>query len=648
MKKKNQIMKLCYLQIAFYVVFLTSLILHYRRGLGHQAFALLILLTLLGCACALTLIDYLKTMIRRSGFDVAGVHDKKSLEEKLLLLQNADDTLDVGILMFDLNNLKKINDTFGHEEGDVFIQTFASYLTRILTENSFLARFGGDEFVIVQEHATWEQLEQMNLQLQSMLDTYNQTASHPISYAVGYELSCKNHYYLIMDLLQMADQKMYQDKRYKKQLLKNGMVSPLQNALAESISTDSLKEKIFTIRTNSSKDKQYAFLMTDVDNFHLINDYWGYDTGTHILNFILKKLELFPQTIFVNRYHSDIFVGIIDVSGQDSSAVRQKIVDYHQQTIAEILESYPINYLALNTGIYYLDDAEISAEEVISHTNIVRRKAKENLSCICEYTHDLADAELRRAETIHSFQKALAQKEFLLYFQPKISGITQKIASAEVLVRWQRSDETLWFPDSFLPILEETGEIAALDYYVYEAAFSWLADRRSRGLPLLPLSLNVSPVHFRKMDAFMKKMNQLLLIYQIPSRYLIFEITETTYIHNIDAVNQMIRFFHEHNLRISMDDFGSGYSSLNALKDILFDEVKIDKRFLSDDLSENGKIVLQEIFHLLKRTNKRIVCEGVETQQMVDFLVQEGCDELQGFYYYKPMEQEKFEALLAE
>lgn len=165
MKKKNQIMKLCYLQIAFYVVFLTSLILHYRRGLGHQAFALLILLTLLGCACALTLIDYLKTMIRRSGFDVAGVHDKKSLEEKLLLLQNADDTLDVGILMFDLNNLKKINDTFGHEEGDVFIQTFASYLTRILTENSFLARFGGDEFIIVQEHATWEQLEQMNLQL---------------------------------------------------------------------------------------------------------------------------------------------------------------------------------------------------------------------------------------------------------------------------------------------------------------------------------------------------------------------------------------------------------------------------------------------------------------------------------------------------
>ena len=333
MEKNKKIIKLCYLQIAFYIVFLTSLLLHFKRGLDHRAFALLIILTLLGCASALTLTDYLKSLIRRSGFDVAGVHDKKSLEEKLLQLQNADDTLDVGVMMFDMNNLKMINDTYGHEEGDVFIQTFASYLTRILTEDSFLARFGGDEFVIVQNHATWNQLEQINLQLQTMIDTYNQTADHPLSYAVGYELSCKNHYYLIMDLLQMADEKMYQNKRYKKQLQKNGPLAARRSMLAESVSTDSLKEKIFTLLNNRSEEKQYAFLMTDVDNFHLINDYWGYEMGTNILNFILKKLELFPQTLFVNRYHSDIFVGIIDITGQDPAVVREKISAYHKQAI---------------------------------------------------------------------------------------------------------------------------------------------------------------------------------------------------------------------------------------------------------------------------------------------------------------------------
>ena len=564
-----------------------------KIGLDHRAFALLIILTLLGCASALTLTDYLKCLIRRSGFDGAGVHDKKSLEEKLLQLQNADDTLDVGVMMFDMNNLKTINDTYGHEEGDVFIQTFASYLTRILTEDSFLARFGGDEFVIVQNHATWNQLEQMNLQLQ-----------------------------------------------------KNGPLAARRSMLAESISTDSLKEKIFTLLNNRSEEKQYAFLMTDVDNFHLINDYWGYETGTNILNFILKKLELFPQTLFVNRYHSDIFVGIIDITGQDPAVVREKISAYHKQAIREVLESYPLNYMTLNTGVYYLNDTDTPAEEVISHANIARRRAKETSTCVFEYNAELASTEQKRAETIHSFQNALAKKEFQIYFQPKISGKTQEIASAEVLVRWLREDSTLWFPDSFLPILEETGEIESLDYYMYNAAFQWLAGRRKKGLPLLPLSLNVSPVHFRKIDTFTQRITQLLDHYQIPSKYLVFEITETTYIHNIDAVNQMIRFFHDRNIRISMDDFGSGYSSLNSLKDILFDEVKIDKLFLSAGLSEKGKIVLEEMFHLLKRTDKWIVCEGVETKEMVDFLIAEGCDELQGFYYYKPMEQKKFEELI--
>lgn len=647
MERNKTIIKLCYLQTALYIVFLTSLVVHHRAGISGKIFALLIILSLFGCAVSLTLADYLKNMIQNSGFDVAGVHDKKSLEKKLQQLQNADDTLDVGIMMFDLNNLKKINDTYGHEQGDVFIQTFASYLTRILTEDSFLARFGGDEFVIVQNHATWSQLEQMNIQLQSMLDTYNQTADHPISYAVGYDISCKNHYYLIMDLLQIADQKMYQDKRYKKEMLAQKGRNFTRNHLAESISTESLKEKLFTILNNSNGEKKYAFVMTDVNNFHLINDYWGYETGTNILNFILKKLELFPQTLFVNRYHSDIFVCVIDITGQEHCRIKEKLIQYNKQTAREVLDNYPVNYLSLNAGIYYLENAEIPGEEIISHTNIVRLKAKSEITGVCEYTAEIYKAELKRADTIHSFKEALTNKEFQIYFQPKISGKEQKIASAEVLVRWQREDGDLWFPDSFLPILEETGEIEALDYYVYEAAFQWLSRRRNAGLKLIPLSLNVSPVHFRKIHKFTEKVMALIKKYEIPSQYLIFEITETTFIHNIESVNHMINFFHEYNIRISMDDFGSGYSSLNTLKDILFDEVKIDKRFLSDDLTEKGKIVLQEIFHLLKRTNKFIVCEGVETKDMVDFLVQEGCDELQGYYYYKPMEMNKFEALIA-
>ena len=112
--------------------------------------------------------------------------------------------------------------------------------------------------------------------------------------------------------------------------------------------------------------------------------------GTNILNFILKKLELFPQTLFVNRYHSDIFVGIIDITGQDPAVVREKISAYHKQAIREVLESYPLNYMTLNTGVYYLNDTDTPAEEVISHANIARRRAKETSTCVFEYNAELS------------------------------------------------------------------------------------------------------------------------------------------------------------------------------------------------------------------------------------------------------------------
>ena len=607
MGKNKIIIRLCYIEFIIFAGILAAMIFHSKHGFGKSFFALMIIATLTGCGISLALKDYLKGMIQSSTFDVAGVHNKKSLEKKLQQIQDEDDTLNTGIMMFDLNNLKVINDTYGHEEGDVFIQTFASFLTRILTEDSYLARFGGDEFLIIQKNTTWSQLEQLNIRLQTMIDQYNQTADHPLSYAVGYDISCKNHYYLIMDLLKIADEKMYQDKKCT---------------------------------------KKYAFLMTDISNFHLINDYWGYETGTKLLNYVLRRMELFQDSTFVNRYHSDIFVAIIDITGRKNTEIKKRIEQYNKQITAEVLKTFPLNYFHLNTGIYYLKETSAPSEEIISHTNIVREKAKKELSGVCEYTNDIALNEQRRADTIHSFKNAIKQKEFKIYFQPKICGRSQRIASAEALVRWQREKDIMWYPDMFLPILEETGEIQALDYYVYEETFAWMYQRQKDHQKIVPISLNVSPVHFGNIRSFTEKVTALLDKYKIDPHDVIFEITETTFIHNIDAVNEMIRFFHDRNIRISMDDFGSGYSSLNTLKDILFDEVKIDRRFLSDDLSEKGKIVLQEIFHLLKRTNKFIVCEGVETKEMVDFLVKEGCDELQGYYYYKPMSQEAFEKLL--
>lgn len=158
--------------------------------------------------------------------------------------------------------------------------------------------------------------------------------------------------------------------------------------------------------------------------------------------------------------------------------------------------------------------------------------------------------------------------------------------------------------------------------------------------------LNVSPLHFEEPENFVKKICELIRTYQVDTSRLTFEITESTYVNNTEAVNRVIRGLKQHNIQISMDDFGSGYSSLNTLKDLLFNEVKIDRKFLGDSLTENAKIVLQEVFHMLKRMGKSIVCEGVETEDIAEFLKKEGCDEIQGFLYYRPMCEEDFEKLL--
>ena len=174
-----------------------------------------------------------------------------------------------------------------------------------------------------------------------MIDQYNQTADHPLSYAVGYDISCKNHYYLIMDLLKIADEKMYQDKKYKKQQLAQKNQYLTKSELAQIISTESLKEKIFTILTNANGTKKYAFLMTDISNFHLINDYWGYETGTKLLNYVLRRMELFQDSTFVNRYHSDIFVAIIDITGRKNTEIKKRIEQYNKQITAEVRDMLP-------------------------------------------------------------------------------------------------------------------------------------------------------------------------------------------------------------------------------------------------------------------------------------------------------------------
>lgn len=590
--------------------------------------------------------ELLARLLHNAYWDVTGIHNKKSLEKKLLELNDRATTFGVGVMMFDLNNLKHVNDTYGHEKGDEFIQAFAYCLTRILDEHSFLARYGGDEFIIIQENTTPEELKHMDLHLSTLVQEYNTHANMPLSYAVGFEVSYRNHYFLMDDLINAADKNMYQDKFYKKnshtateQQKQNPQVIP-------TVSSEYLAEKIRLIQSQAYGKLQIALISTDIDNFHYINDKYGYPLGNEILNIVYEEMTAYSLSLFTARFFSDVFISIADVSKQTGDVLREQIQALDQKICDRIRDTYHISFFRTNSGIYLIPNEEVTPETMISCANVARRIAKKLISHTCLYSPEINRQEKMQAEILHSFHPALENKEFEIYFQPKVRTSNLAVSSADVLVRWIRNGKMLWSPDIYIPLFEQNGFVVDLDYYVYEQTFQWLRKYSGKLPQGFRISLNVSPIHFEQPQTFIQKIQELIDSYCVEPSFLTFEITESTYVNNPLAVNQVIRSLQNRNIQISMDDFGSGYSSLNTLKDLLFDEVKIDRMFLGDTISESGHIVLEEIFHMLKRMKKSIVCEGVETQKVADFLKQEGCDEIQGFLYYRPMCRGDFEKLM--
>ena len=590
--------------------------------------------------------ELLARLLNNAYRDVTGIHNKKSLEKKLQELNDRATTFGVGVMMFDLNNLKHVNDTYGHEKGDEFIQAFAYCLTRILDDHSFLARYGGDEFIIIQENTSPEELKHMDLQLSTLVQEYNTRTSLPLSYAVGFEASYRNHYFMMDDLINAADKNMYQDKFYKKNSRTAAEQQKQSSQVIPTVSSEYLAEKIRLIQSQASGKLQIALISTDIENFHYINDKYGYPLGNEILNIVYEEITASSLSLFTARFFSDVFISIADVSKQTGDALREQIQTMDQKICDRIRDTYHISFFRTNSGIYLIPNEEITPETMISCANVARRIAKKLISHTCLYSPEIDRQEKMQAEILHSFHPALENKEFEIYFQPKIRTTNQAVSSAEVLVRWIRNGKMLWSPDIYIPLFEQNGFVVDLDYYVYEQAFQWLRSYSGKLPGDFRISLNVSPVHFEQPQTFIQKIQKLIDSYGINPSFLTFEITESTYVNNPLAVNQVIRSLQSRNIQISMDDFGSGYSSLNTLKDLLFDEVKIDRMFLGDTISESGHIVLEEIFHMLKRMKKSIVCEGVETQEVADFLKQEGCDEIQGFLYYRPMCRVDFEKLM--
>ena len=398
-------------------------------------------------------------------------------------------------------------------------------------------------------------------------------------------------------------------------------------------------------------DSRISIIYTDIKHFKYINDTYGYQVGDALLrDFVTEMVEDNPYMICCSRVYSDNFIAAGYIPAETTNKdLREFVSKLNKEREAKFREKYLNSRLQFCTGISVVDkdSRSFEAETVVSNANLARKVAKElEEECCVLFDHSMMEGIKREVEITSQVPKAIANREFKVYYQPKIETETFDLVGAEALVRWQRPDGSFVYPDQFIPFVERSGQVKDVDYYVYREVFRFLANRIAAGKKVVPVSLNVSRVHLSKMG-ILEYVKDLFEEYKIPSELVEFELTESIYLDNTDKALKLVEGLHNLGTKVSMDDFGSGYSSLNLLSRLPIDVIKLDKVFLKGDtLQESDKIVISCVVDMARRLSIVSLCEGVETLEQSDYLKEIGCQMQQGYYFSKPVPQEKFEEII--
>lgn len=414
------------------------------------------------------------------------------------------------------------------------------------------------------------------------------------------------------------------------------------------IKYDYFLEKAELIYKNDSNN-QYILFYADINNFKYFNETYGYAAGDEVLRLFEQHfMSQSPRYIIGSRIFSDYFVGMISLKGP---LIKRKLIQELQMLNysfqKKILKLYPESSIHAVTGVILIDNKETDIQTYIDNANQARKVAKFNRTHCIIFDKDM-EAERKKYYRFTSMaDEALKNDEFYFELQPKIDLRTKRIVGAEALVRWARSDGSVVYPNEFIPVFEKNGFIAKLDFYVYGKVCEYLVHRIQHGLEIVPISVNVSRAHL-KQDNFARKVTRLVEQYQIPPEYLEFELTENIFLENSKQAKETLMELKNYGFKVSMDDFGSGFSSLNLLMNLEFDILKLDKDFLTDNIvTKKEEVVIKSIIRMAKLMKMTVLCEGVETKEQVDFLERMQCDLVQGYYFGKPMKTEMFDACIS-
>lgn len=408
--------------------------------------------------------------------------------------------------------------------------------------------------------------------------------------------------------------------------------------LARIITNDKNPES-FAIETKKlflqNPDQEYAFIQFDVAGFKLINQQFGETFGDELLSYFIKTLKLIcdERQLYV-RLTADVFMILTPYEGREQTVA---FID----RVRGILEGYRGVDYRLVFGVCVVQDKSKNVRFYGDGAAFARQSIKKSaLKYYAFFEEKMKANALDRKWIEDHMEKALAANEFVMYLQPKYHIAEERMVGAEALVRWLHPEKGLIPPGKFISLFEENGFIIKLDHFMWEEACKCIARWQQAGKAPLHISVNVSRRHMQN-EEYLEVLEKLVAKYQIDKKYLELEITETL---DDELVARGLELLKEHGFTLLMDDFGSGYSSLNTLKDTRFDVIKIDREFLRDFIeTDRGQSIVRHTISMVRDIGLGIVAEGVENIEQARFINECGCDVAQGFYYAKPMPVSEFE-----
>jgi len=403
------------------------------------------------------------------------------------------------------------------------------------------------------------------------------------------------------------------------------------------------------IEKSKQQSARMALLFIDLDHFKEINDSLGHEAGDEVLNIVTQRLnETIQNEEALARFGGDEFTVIIEglQKAEEAMFLADKILKILSESITVDQNEL---YVGCSIGISLYPDNGDTPQDLLKYADAAMYAAKnEGRNNIQYYTSEMTARALERVVMETSLRAGLKNGEFIVYYQPQVNGKRDSLEGMEALVRWQSPTIGLVSPAAFIPIAESTGLIVELDRFVMECAMTQMAAWHKEGLNPGILAMNLTMKQLQQKD-FIHFLTGIITKTGCREEWIELEVTEDQIMMNPEEAIEILREISHIGVKIAIDDFGTGYSSLSYLKKLPINKLKIDQSFVRDlPNDDEDSAITKAIIALAQSLNLEIIAEGVETQEQKDFLVQNGCENIQGYFYSKPLPVDKMKTVLIE